>query len=613
MYPSSCRNFWNLYFGVALAFIGSVPLSVLAQVPTVTYTPNPICCQNSSPFSATVLTGGVYDLAVDYNAQILYEADAGANLIRLLNYQGTQQSTLPTSGAALNDPRGIALDGLGNLYAMNRLGVQIYKINIATGVSTLFATIPGSPGGRYLYVDPSGNIYAGTDLNGVYEYSAAGAVLAIIGTGGTLPLNAPDGMWKVGLDLNMCDGANDRIVDFQESSLNSYSYPTNPIVEVTATGPLPLRPFKMWRDLSGSYYVANNNNGYVVYGVTAGVWSETYRCTNATLNAEYGIAVDESGSVYNGISNGDIIKIAACSNEPTLTPQTTGTATNTASITPTVTPTYTITNTATATSTNTATNSPTSTTTNTSTNSATNTPTSTATNTATATATQTATNSVTNTATTASTSTATNTATITTTYTFTESVTNTATNTASSTATNTATITATQTATNSTTNTATSTATNSATNTATVTSTFTPTNTFTITDTLTITNTPTKTFTATQTYTPTNSPTITFTPTITPTANFSGLFISKNVFTSSSPVSIAASITSSIGIYDLSIYNSAGEHIKTLDHKYLTGPFESGYLWNGSNSAGNICATGVYIVYLTEPAAVKLGRVVFIH
>jgi hypothetical protein len=67
------------------------------------------------------------------------------------------------------------------------------------------------------------------------------------------------------------------------------------------------------------------------------------------------------------------------------------------------------------------------------------------------------------------------------------------------------------------------------------------------------------------------------------------------------------------GHYDLTIYNSAGEHIKTMDSMYLDSAFSKTYSWDGTNTFGNKCASGVYVIYLTEPVKRLLGRVVLIH
>ncbi len=155
------------------------------------------------------------------------------------------------------------------------------------------------------------------------------------------------------------------------------------------------------------------------------------------------------------------------------------------------------------------------------------------------------------------------------------------------------------------------------TNTWTPTLTRTPTSTPTITDTFTITNTPT--ITPTPTSTP--SPTVTDTPcgypgntcTPTPIPVYTDIFyVSKNVFSSSDPVSIFVEYDRYPGNYSLGIYNSAGEHIKGLDEQYLDGPIAASYQWDGKNKFGDPCASGVYVLYLVEPYSRKVKRVLLL-
>jgi hypothetical protein len=138
-----------------------------------------------------------------------------------------------------------------------------------------------------------------------------------------------------------------------------------------------------------------------------------------------------------------------------------------------------------------------------------------------------------------------------------------------------------------------------------------------------ITNTPTQTPTITPTgtpkftSTPTQTPTITFTPTVTPTPipAEDEFYVAQNVYnaTTDQPVSIFVGYSQFPGAYSLWIYNSAGEHIRTLDSQNLTGPINQSYFWDGKNKYGNKCASGVYILYLVEPFSTKVKRLVLIR
>ena len=176
----------------------------------------------------------------------------------------------------------------------------------------------------------------------------------------------------------------------------------------------------------------------------------------------------------------------------------------------------------------------------------------------------------------------------------------------SSTATSTLTATATKTYTSTPTQTLTPTITNTSTLTPTTTSTFTPTLS------PTITNTPTLTYTPTQTLTPTITFTITNTPTITSTPAPEVFYVSKNVITpSSGPVSIYVSYPNP-GNYVMKIYNSAGEFIKNLSGNPVAGDTHS-FSWDGTDTVGSPCASGLYIIYYLEPLHVHEARIVLLR
>ncbi len=144
---------------------------------------------------------------------------------------------------------------------------------------------------------------------------------------------------------------------------------------------------------------------------------------------------------------------------------------------------------------------------------------------------------------------------------------------------------------------------------------------------VTLTFTPSPTVTLTPTFTPTLTPTDTpcgfpgntCTPTATP--SFTPTIVSADVFyvdhnsffPDQGPVSIQVEYTQYPGLYSLTVYNSAGELIKSLDSRTLNSPVNQSYTWDGKNKFGDKCASGVYIFYLVEPFSRKLKRVILIH
>lgn len=63
----------------------------------------------------------------------------------------------------------------------------------------------------------------------------------------------------------------------------------------------------------------------------------------------------------------------------------------------------------------------------------------------------------------------------------------------------------------------------------------------------------------------------------------------------------------------MTIFNSAGEHIKTLDDQYVDGPVVRSYTWDGTNTYGDKVASGVYVFYLTEPYTHQVKRILLVR
>ncbi len=111
----------------------------------------------------------------------------------------------------------------------------------------------------------------------------------------------------------------------------------------------------------------------------------------------------------------------------------------------------------------------------------------------------------------------------------------------------------------------------------------------------------------------TPTPTLIPTPTFTPLPSCDLFYVSENIFQpSQGPISIQVDYCQYPGAYSLGIYNSAGEHIKTLDARHLEGPIAASYLWDGRNKNGDPCASGVYILYLVEPYNRQIKRILLL-
>jgi flagellar hook assembly protein FlgD len=136
-----------------------------------------------------------------------------------------------------------------------------------------------------------------------------------------------------------------------------------------------------------------------------------------------------------------------------------------------------------------------------------------------------------------------------------------------------------------------------------------------MTRTATVTRTPTwtRTFTSTRTATPT--PTITLTPTVTSTPGLGVLdvfYVAENLWSPAAqgPLSIYVEYPYSGGPFSLRVYNSAGEQVRTLFDKVPGVSVAESHQWDGKNEKGEDCASGVYLLVLTEPYDRKVRKII---
>jgi hypothetical protein len=122
--------------------------------------------------------------------------------------------------------------------------------------------------------------------------------------------------------------------------------------------------------------------------------------------------------------------------------------------------------------------------------------------------------------------------------------------------------------------------------------------------------------TATPTPTPAMTSTPTATPTVTPTIGpvVDIFYVAQNVFNpSQEAVSIYVATNQYPGSLGLKVYNSAGEFIKNLYSGQLTSAFSMPMSWDGTNMNQEPCASGIYLLELTEPLRREEKKIILIR
>lgn len=265
-------------------------------------------------------SGLVYD-----GAGNLYVADTNSNAVRKVVVATGVVTTLAAFPAALSQPVGIAYDGAGNLYVGDYGDSSIKRITVPGGIVTTIAGMPFSTGStngtgstarfnqpKGVTLDGAGNLYVADSANrtirkvevstGVVTLLAGTALSAgqVDGTGTAARFDGPsDVEWDGGTKLYVVDQNNHTIREIVISS----AVVTTPMGRADVTGCADgadgfgrfFFPAAATVDLAGNLYVVESSNNAVRKVVIAGaVISTIAGAPNGTRQA--GIFTPSTGA-----------------------------------------------------------------------------------------------------------------------------------------------------------------------------------------------------------------------------------------------------------------------------------------------------------------------------
>ena len=280
-------------------------------------------------------------VAVDASGNV-FVADSTNSIIRKISPLGAVSTIAGSgnigtadgigTAASFDRPNGVAVDGSGNLYVSDTYNHKIRKITPA-GVVTTFAG-SGSLGSvdgagatarfgqpRGLAVDGSGNIYVSDTYNHmIRKITPAGVVITLAGSGasGSLDGSGPTARFfnPCGLTVDasgnvyVADSSNHKIRKITPAGVVTTFAGSGNVGSLDGSGPAASfnSPQQLAMDVSGNVFVADTRNRRIrkisPWGeVTTVAGSSTLGSadgfgTGASFNLPSGMAVDAAGSLY---------------------------------------------------------------------------------------------------------------------------------------------------------------------------------------------------------------------------------------------------------------------------------------------------------------------------
>ena len=216
----------------------------------------------------------------------------------------------PTTNAIFNGigPAGVALDGAGNVYAMDSSGGHLLEYVQGAGSATLPGTLPVNPG--QIAVDQQGDVFAvGSGTPAITELTVNGAPSSPGGplnftstTVSYVPVSGTAAPQAIAVDA----AGNLFVADLQSTAANTAIYrlslvPNAAVPQVTV-GTGFTNPVSLAVDPSGNVYVADKGAS-AVYKLTPGLVSGIPGYVQTTVSSLTGVvpvavATDPAGNLY---------------------------------------------------------------------------------------------------------------------------------------------------------------------------------------------------------------------------------------------------------------------------------------------------------------------------
>jgi len=278
---------------------------------------------------------------------------AGTGTTYVQNIGSNVGDGLAATGAALNTPSGVAVDGNGNLYIADYNNSRIRKVAASTGIITTVAgngavgfsgdggaatsaTLSNAVG---IAVDGSGNLYiADTGNNRIRMVAAATGIITTVAGGGTSGLG--DGGPATSAALYQPSGialdasGNLYIADTYNNRIRLVTAATGIIKTIAGNGTRSFAgdggpatsaeinfPKGVALDASNNLYIADTYNNRIrrvtattgiiatVAGTgTLGYAGDTGEATGAQLNTPLSVAIDASGNLYIADSGNNVVR-----------------------------------------------------------------------------------------------------------------------------------------------------------------------------------------------------------------------------------------------------------------------------------------------------------------